>query len=255
MPEINLKNKKIMALIPARSGSKSVLKKNIIPLHDHPLMAYSIAAAKLSKLINRVIVTTDSEEFAEIAKSYGAEAPFLRPKEISGDHSLDIEFFRHALEWLEKNEGYAPDLVVQLRPVTPAREPDLIDKAILEIEKDSNATALRSAHLSEHTGYKLFRKRGGYINFFGKEDFKEGEEYYNRPRQILPPTYNPNGYVDVVLPKTLKETETLHGSNIIAFITERIADIDYKEDVRFAEELLRSEKYINLLNYLNNTKK
>ena len=204
----NLKNKKIIALIPARGGSKSIPKKNIIDLGGYPLIAYSIAAAKLSKFISRVIVSTDSEEIVKISKSYGAEVPFMRPKKISGDRALDIEFFMHALEWLEKNEGYVPDLIVHLRPITPARESNLIDKAILKMIKDKKATALRSAHSACYNGYKTFRKEKEYIHFFGKEDFKGNEEYYNYPRQSLPATYNPNGYVDIVLPKTLKKTGT-----------------------------------------------
>jgi len=249
------KNKKIIALIPARGGSKSIPKKNIIDLGGYPLIAYSIAAAKLSKFISRVIVSTDSEEIVKISKSYGAEVPFMRPKKISGDRALDIEFFMHALEWLEKNEGYVPDLIVHLRPITPARESNLIDKAILKMIKDKKATALRSAHSACYNGYKTFRKEKEYIHFFGKEDFKGNEEYYNYPRQSLPATYNPNGYVDIVLPKTLKKTGTLHGKYIRAFITEKIADIDDIEDVKFAEKLLKEKKYTPLSRLLNKINK
>jgi len=245
------KNKKILALIPARGGSKGIPKKNIINLGGHPLIAYSIAVAKLSKFINRTIVTTDSEEISGIAKKYRAEVPFLRPKRISGDKSLDVEFFHHALNWLKKNEGYEPDLIVHLRPITPAREAWLVDKAISEITNDRKATALRSAHAARYNGYKTFRKEKEYIHFFGKEDFKEKEEYYNYPRQALPATYNPNGYVDIVLPKILKKTGTLHGKYIRAFITERVADIDDIEDVRFAKELLKEKKYMPLKRLLD----
>lgn len=249
------KNKKILALIPARGGSKSIPKKNIIKLEGHPLIAYSVAVAKLSKFINRIIVTTDSIEIAGIAKKYGADVPFLRPKKISGDRSLDIEFFQHALSWLKKNEKYEPDLVVHLRPVTPAREVEIVDKAILETIRDKKATALRSAHSACYNGYKTFRKEKNYINFFGKEDFSKNEEYYNYPRQALPPTYNPNGYVDIILPKILKKTGTLHGKYIRAFITEKVADIDDIEDVRFAEKLLQKKKYAPLKRLLNKIKK
>ena len=249
------KNEKILTIIPARAGSKGVPQKNIINLGGHPLLAYSIGVAKLSKFINRIIVTTDSKKYADIARRYGAEIPFLRPKKYAGDLSLDIEFFRHALNWLENNEGYVPDLIIHLRPITPLRDYRVVDKAILEILADKKATALRSTHLSNNTGYKIFRKKGDYINFFGKEDFKEGEEYYNRPRQALPATYNPNGYVDIILPKTLKKTGTLHGKRIRAFITKRAVDIDCIEDVEFAKKLLKDKEYIYLLNFLNKVKK
>ena len=247
-------DKKILALIPARGGSKSIPKKNIVDLDGFPLIAYSIAAAKMSPHISRIVVSTDSKEIAEIAKQYGAEVPFMRPAEYARDDSPDIEFFRHALEWLQEQERYIPDLVVHLRPTTPLREPALVDKAIEEIIADENATALRSAHESEHTAYKLFRKEGDYIHFFGQEDFAQNEDYYNRGRQILPKTYNPNGYVDVIRPEVLQQTGMLHGLRIRAFITERVADIDRKEDIASAEQLLKEEKFRPLLRFLENQK-
>lgn len=244
-----------MALIPAREGSKGIPKKNIIDLRGYPLVAYSIAVAQLSKLINRVIVTTDSREIAAIAKSYGAEVPFLRPKKYARDYSLDIEFFRHALNWLEKKERYFPDLVIHLRPTTPARNYKVIDRAILKIMSDKKATALRSAELLEHSAYKYFRKKGDYINFFGREDFKEGEEYYNWPRQILPPTYRTNDYVDIILPETLKKTGTLHGKRIRAFIIKKTALIDSPEDLALAKKLLKDREYSPLIKLLAKIKK
>lgn len=247
--------KKVLALIPARQGSKSIPEKNIMNLGGHPLLAYSIAAAKLSKYIDRVVVSTDSEKFAAVARRYGAEVPFLRPAEYAQDNSLDIEVFRHALAWLEKQEEYMPNLVVHLRPTTPLREPAVVDRAIDEIFSDENATALRSAHESEYTAYKLFRKKGDYINFFGQGDFAEHEEYYNRPRQVLPQTYNCNGYIDVMRPEELRQRGTLHGSRIRAFITDRIADIDDLRDFDFAKNLLYGEQYSPLLDWLNNKKK
>ena len=106
----------ILAIIPARSGSKSVVNKNIRLINNKPMMAYSIEHALNSKLINRVIVSTDSEEYAEIARQYGAEVPFIRPAEYATDTALDIDVFRHALTFLKETEGYEADIVVQLRP-------------------------------------------------------------------------------------------------------------------------------------------
>src|SRR3989338_863146 len=101
---------KILALIPARGGSKRVPNKNIKLLDGKPLIAYTIAAAKKSKYINRIVVSTDCESIGKIAKKHGAEVPFLRPKEISTDDSKEIEFFEHALNWLLEHENYEPDL-------------------------------------------------------------------------------------------------------------------------------------------------
>ncbi|MFA5856739.1 MAG: acylneuraminate cytidylyltransferase family protein [Candidatus Pacearchaeota archaeon] len=241
---------KILALIPARGGSKGIPKKNIIDLGGYPLIAYTIAAAKLSKNINRIIVSTDSEEIANISKKYGAEVPFLRPSEISQDNSTDIEFINHALDFLEKNEGYVPDLIIHLRPITPLRNPEDIDRAIEELLKDKEATALRSAHIFNQPGYKLTKIKDGYWEFFGKEDFPEGFEYYNLPRQQLPKTYFQNGYVDIIIPKTIKTLGSLHGKKIKSFITEVTADIDDYNDLRFAEKLLNEQLNIMVKNKL-----
>lgn len=229
---------KVLALIPARSGSKGIPRKNIADLGGYPLIAYSIAAARLSKYINRVIVTTDDQAIAKIAKKFGAEVPFLRPKSISRDRSLDIEFFRHTLDWLERHEKYLPDLIVHLRSSTPLRKVWVVDRAVEDILRDKQATALRSAEIfNKESPYKLFRKKGNYCSFFGKEDFKIKKEYYNFPRQRLPLTYRPNGYVDIVLPGILSSTGLLHGKNIRAFITDKVVDIDTMDDLMAARKL------------------
>ena len=123
-----------IAIIPARLGSKSILDKNIKLLSGHPLMAYSIATAKLSKKIKRVIVSTNSKEYADIAKQYGAEVPFIRPDEYSTDSASDRDFLVHAMNWLDENEGSVPEYWVHLRPTTPLRrDVEVIDVAIDEI--------------------------------------------------------------------------------------------------------------------------
>lgn len=236
----------ILALIPARGGSKGIPKKNIISFGNYPLLTYSIAVAKQSKFINRIIVTTDDYEILKIAKKYGAEAPFLRPSEIAKDSSLDIKFFIHTLEWLEKNEGYIPDLIIHLRPTTPLRDYKLIDDAIMKIIKDEKATSLRSAHIFDDVGHKLFRIKNNYCSFFGQEDFNN-EEYHGFPRQILPPTYKPNGYVDIIIPQKLKETGLLHGKNIYPFITEKTIDIDNFENITQARRMLKNPKWSELI--------
>ena len=121
---------KILCLIPARSGSKSLPHKNIKLLNNKPLLAYSIEQAKNSKYNMRIIVSTDSKEYSDIANKYGAETPFLRPKEISQDNSTDFEFIKHAIEWLKENENYYPDIILQLRPTQPDRKVSDIDKCL-----------------------------------------------------------------------------------------------------------------------------
>lgn len=250
-----LKNKKIIALIPARGGSKSIPKKNIIDLRGYPLIAYSIAAAKLSKFISRVIVSTDSEEIAEISKSYGAEVPFMRPKKYATDNARDIGLIKHAIRWFKRNENFHPDYLVFLRPTTPLRNVQVVDNAISEIIKDKKATALRSGHLFKSPAYKLFKKKGNYAEFFGREDFKPGIEYQDFPRQKLPATYKTNGYVDVILPKTIEKTGMLHGRKIRTFITGEVADIDSLRDLDFAKQILRDKEYSSLIDLLKKIKR
>ena len=135
---------KIVAIIPARSGSKSVKDKNIRVMNGKPMIAYSIEQALASKYIDRVIVSTDSEEYKKIAEEYGAEVPFLRPAEISGDFSLDIDVFKHAVKWLAENESYHADICVQLRPTHPVREVKDIDAMIELLINDNEADSVRS---------------------------------------------------------------------------------------------------------------
>jgi len=111
----------VLALIPARGGSKSIPRKNIKPLAGFPLIAYSIAAGIAAETVTRVIVSTEDEQIAKIAKSYGAEVPFLRPAEFALDNTPDLPVFEHALKWLQENEQYEPNIIVQLRPTSPFR--------------------------------------------------------------------------------------------------------------------------------------
>jgi len=234
------KNKKIIAIIPARGGSKGIPKKNIVNLVGFPLIAYSIAVAKLSKLIERIIVSTDDKEIAGVAKKYGAEVPFLRPKEFAKDDSPDIEFFQHAISWFRDNEKYQPEYFVHLRPTTPLREPELVDRAIRKILNSKEATSLCSGHEVE-TPYKQFQIKNGF--FVGLFPNDPRPEYYNLPRQTFPSAYYPNGYVDVIKLQVLRETNSLYGSRILPFLTSVAGDIDCLEDLDYIKFELTRKKY------------
>jgi len=226
----------VLAIIPARSGSKGVADKNIRLLGGHPLIAYSIVVAKLVKSIDRVIVSTDSKEYAKIAEDYGAEAPFLRPAAISGDNSGDYDFFQHALSWLQANEGYQPEYLVHLRPTTPFREAFYVESAIEAIRKDKKATALRSLHEMPESAYKAFEIEGGYIKpvFSGIFDI----EASNRPRQMFKTTYCANGYVDVIRTSYVLEHKKIHGDRVIAYVTPRAYEVDAPGDFEYLEYLI-----------------
>jgi len=226
-------NKSIIALIPARSGSKGVKNKNIRHLHGFELIAYSIAIAKLSKYISRVIVSTDSEEIAEVARSYGAEVPFIRPERFATDDATDLSWIKHALEWLATNEGDVADIIVQLRPTTPYREPKLVDEAIAHLLQSPHATSLRSAHKLDESPYKMFIKDDEYFKPFMQMD---KSEFYNLPRQSFPQVYAPNGYVDILRTDHVITRNNLHGENILAFETPITIEIDTEENLRDLEK-------------------
>lgn len=239
---------KNIVLIPARSGSKGFKHKNIKILENFPLLAYSIAAAKMTKGIDRVIVTTDSEEYANISRKYGAETPFLRPKSISNDKSSDLEFFKHCIDWLYVNENYIPDNIIHLRPTTPIRDPEIISKAILFLNLNKKATSLRSGHKAPESPFKWFLKDEN--NFF--KGLKDGltPDMVNMPRQGFPDVFIPDGYVDIVKPTTIKETGTLHGNNMLVFESPRSYEIDEEEDFNYISFLIKKQKNHSLINFL-----
>ena len=225
----------IYAVIPARSGSKGVPNKNVKMFDGRPLMAYSIAAARKSNLIDRVIVSTDSEEYAEIALKEGAEVPFLRPKEISTDISKDIEFFSHFVRWIDSSGITMPDYLVHLRPTTPLRDPSIIDSAIIHFSK-SKYTSLRSVHLMAQSAYKFVEmNKNQLLQIFSKNSDIESS---NQARQSYPMTYAPNGYVDIVRTQLIKNN-ILHGDNVYGFLTKIVYDIDTDDDFNLIEYYLK----------------
>ncbi|TCL69971.1 N-acylneuraminate cytidylyltransferase [Hydrogenispora ethanolica] len=218
----------ILAIIPARGGSKGVPGKNIRLLGGYPLIAFSIAAAKLANDITRVVVSTDSAEIAAIAQSYGAETPFLRPAELARDQSADLEFMRHALEWFQKHEAKIPDYLVHLRPTTPLREPQVIEAAINRLLNHPEASSLRSAHLAPESPWKWFRldELGYFRSFGGNID----NEVLNNPRQAFSDAYIPDGYVDVVIPALILSSGRLHGEKMLAFVSPNCTEVDTVSD-------------------------
>ena len=147
----------ILAIIPARAGSKGIPRKNIRLFSGWPLLAWSIAAARQSKSISRVIVSTDDEEIASVARQFDAEVPFLRPAEFAKDDSIDLPAFQHALEWLDKHEKYQPEVVVQLRPTSPLRPPGLVDAGVQVLQGHPDADSVRGVVTAGQNPYKMWR--------------------------------------------------------------------------------------------------
>ena len=226
----------ILALIPARSGSKSIPNKNIRILAGKPLLAHSIDHALASKLINRIIVSTDSPAYAKIARRYGAEAPFLRPAEISQDHSTDLEAFTHALEWLKENEGYIPDVCVHLRSTHPVRRAEDIDNIIRLLLENPEIDSVRSVVPAPETPFKMwFRRDDGLLSPVVKTEIREA---YNLPRQMLPQTFLQNASIDAVRTSVIMEMNSMTGQRIFGYIMDTFFDIDTDEQFQRAEEYL-----------------
>jgi CMP-N-acetylneuraminic acid synthetase len=229
-------DKKIVAIIPARSGSKGVKNKNIRLINGKPMIAYSIEHAKASSYINRIIVTTDSEEYASIAREYGAETPFIRPAEYATDTALDIDVFRHALSWLKENENYEPDIIVHLRPTYPFREISDIDKMIEMMLEDDSIDAVRSVKENEVVPHKMwYLKEDGTLDSL----MKDIPEAYNMPRQELPKTYCQNGNVDLLRPSTIWKYNSMTGKNIKGYVMKEMFDVDTERDFDRVSELMQ----------------
>ena len=224
---------KVFALIPARGGSKGVPKKNIRRLAGYPLIAYSIVAAKLCPLVDRIVVSTDSQEIANISEKYGADVPFMRPPELASDNSPDREFIMHALGYFDREEGKLPDYLVHLRPTTPLRDPALLKEAIEQMRNNPEATSLRSAHAAPESPFKWFMKDDrGYFHGLNPGS---PPGYTNLPRQSFAPVYIPDGYVDVLRVSFLMNSTDIHGERIMAYISPECVEVDTAREFEFLE--------------------
>ena len=244
---------KVVAIIPARSGSKSITNKNITELKDFPLFMYSYAAAKLSKKIDEIIFSTNNAIYKEIAESYGINVPFLRPQMYSTDLSSDREFLLHAMKWWENKFSYLPEYWVHLRPTTPLRDPVLIDQAIEKIINDNNATSLRSAHLAPESPLKWFKLNVNkkYFGSINELEQQKSLEDLNKPKELFEDIYIPNGYVDVVRASYMLNNEDIHGEKIMAFQTPVCTEVDTKEELDYLRfQIIKHGS--SLYDYLNN---
>jgi CMP-N-acetylneuraminic acid synthetase len=227
----------VYAIIPARSGSKGIPDKNIRLLGSYPMIAYSIIAARYARGINRVIVSTDSRKYADIAIRYGAEVPVMRPPELAQDLSNDLQFMEHIIDWLYDHEQLVPEFFVHLRPTTPLRQVNIIEQAIQAMKVDSMASSLRSGHASQFTPQKWFWKNeNGYFTCIAGD---MNPDDANSPRQIFPKTYIPDGYVDVLRTEYIIKNNRLHGDRVIGFEVPESVDIDFKEEIEQLEELIK----------------
>ena len=234
----------VLALIPARGGSKSIPRKNIRLFAGHPLIAYSIAAGLAAERVTRLVVSTDDEEIALIARQYGAETPFLRPVEYSQDQTADLPVFQHALNWLAQEQDYHPEIVVQLRPTSPLRRVAHINQAVLSLIEHPEADAIRTVCVPFQNPFKMWRiEADGFMRPL-IENLGLGQkisEPYNMPRQGLPDVFWQTGYVDAAWTATLMKKHSMTGERILPLVIDPgdWIDIDSPDDWRRAERFLQ----------------
>ena len=226
----------ILALVPARGGSKGVPRKNIRPLAGKPLIAWSIEAAARSRCVTRTLLSTDDPEIAAAGRQCGAEAPFLRPEELALDATPQLAVVEHALEWLRSHEGgYVPDYVLLLQPTSPLRTSADIDAAV-ELARCRKAEAVVSVCPADpHPRWCCKISGTGVLTpYLESEDMPDC-------RQDLPPAFALNGAIYLVTPGRLRQEQSFVPQGAQAYIMppERSLDIDTAWDFRLAELILR----------------
>jgi len=232
----------ILALIPARGGSKGIPRKNVRSFAGYPLIAWSIAAGLQAHTVNRVIVSTDDDEIAAVAREYGAETPFMRPHELAQDLTNDLPVFEHALKWLEDIESYKPDIVIQLRPTSPIRPKDCVDGAIKILMENPEADCVRGVVPAGQNPYKMWHFNGYDKAMRPLLEVKGISEPYNAPRQILPSVYWQTGHIEAIRTATITRKHSLTGSIVYPLVIDPryTVDIDTSADWAKYEALVYS---------------
>ena len=231
-----MKNPEVLALIPARGGSKGIPRKNIRLFAGYPLIAYSIAAALQAQSAMRVIVSTDDQEIAEVARHFGAETPFLRPAELAADRTTDLPVFQHALHWLAEHENYHPEMILHLHATSPARPRGFVDQAVRLLRGNPEVECVRSVVSPWQNPYKMWRidpQSGRMVSLLTVPGISEP---YNTPRQLLPAVYLQTGHANAIRPAPI-----LQGSMTGTAILPLMIDANYEVDMDTLADWERGE--------------
>jgi CMP-N,N'-diacetyllegionaminic acid synthase len=229
-----------VALIPARAGSERVPGKNVRPLAGHPLLAYSIAAARETGLFDRIVVSTDSEEIAEIAGRYGAEVPALRPADLASATSPDIEWVQHMLAVL-RERGNEYEIFALLRPTSPFRSADTIRRAWdLFVRRDPPADSIRAVELCRQHPGKMWVLDGDLMRPLLPQTPGEVPTH-SRQYKSLPEVYVQNSSLEIAWTQITADGE-IAGEHVMPFFTDPLEGftIDYEDDWARAEQLVAS---------------
>lgn len=249
-------NPKVVALIPARSGSKRIPNKNIKLLSGHPLIAYSIVSALESKVFDKVVVSTDSEDIAKISEYYGAEVPFIRPNEISADTSPDIDFVEHALNSLN-NTNQTYECFSILRPTSPFRKAETIKRAWTQFINEQGVDSLRAVEKCQQHPCKMWVVRDNRILPlipFGPAN----QPWHSSQYPTLPEIYVQNASLEIAWSKVIYSSRTISGHTIMPFLTESDegVDVNTPQDWELAKNLIETCNatlpYINIRPFAQN---
>ena len=227
----------VLCLIPARAGSKGVPNKNIAVVAGRPLIAWTIDAARASKVVTRVVASTDSPEYADICRRHGAEVPFLRPPHLALDDVPALEPTLHALDWLAKNDRYEPDYLILLQPTSPLRSADDIDAALgLAVSRRADAVVSVSPVACHPYKTTLLDAQGRL------KPYMDGARADAR-RQNLPEVFGFNGAIFLIRPAVLRINRTWYPENTVAYVMppNRSLDIDTPWDLQLADLLVRAQ--------------
>ena len=232
-----INEKDILAIIPARGGSKGVPRKNIKDLCGKPLIQYTIEAAKKSKYIDRIIVSSDDSEILNTVKNVGIDVPFIRPNEISKDDTPSMDVIMHCLEWLRRNENYIPKYICLLQCTSPFRDEKHIDEAIEKMISE-NGSSIVSVCESEVSPYCMKKIENGKLI-----DFINNNEAYSR-RQELPKVYQLNGAIYISEINNLLENKKWYTDNTLGYVMDSASslDIDTSMDFKIAEVIMKEKK-------------
>ena len=218
----------VLAIIPARGGSKGVLRKNIREYKGKPLIELTLGCVYGTQTVTRVVVSTEDEEIGLVARSFTWDKLTIipRPLELAQDDTPDLPVFVHALDWLKENEAYIPDIVVHLRPTAPERTAKHIDDCVTMLQRSPGIDSVRTVVQPTQNPYKMWRiYEDGCISplIFGGHN-----EPYNMPRQLLPTVYWQNGYVDVVWTHVIRQQNSMTGKLIKPYVMDEgcIVDLD-----------------------------
>ena len=234
-----IKNYKVLAIIPARGGSKGIPGKNIKLLAGKPLIAWSIDAAKGSKYIDRTILSTDGEDIAKVGREWGAEVPFMRPLEFAQDLTPDPPVFIHALAWLKENENYVPDIVVHMRPTGPLRTSEEIDESIELLSENPETDSVRSLQEPAKPPYKMWKESDKHIIPF-VSDMPGMKDWHTAPRQSLPKVFETTADIGIMWARVVTEKGSVIGDKVLPYFLKRpTVDIDHLIDFEIAELLFK----------------